>query len=165
MPWPTSETSTKRISANHHLCTELFIVSGECDSSLTITTTCLFYYRAVAKQITQEKRDRYWRRSEIYRHWLLDNIFKANGENSVTIMILPIEKGEPNYRDVDPPYVLCSHYTRITLLTKIIRLHHILHGFDPLNMSPMMRAPELTAIGDYFFPRPSEFYLQVVPSW
>ncbi|KAF4985542.1 hypothetical protein F66182_16918, partial [Fusarium sp. NRRL 66182] len=57
----------------------------------------------VAREITKEERDKYWRRSEIYRHWLLDNIFRVNDKNSVTIMILPIEKGKPNYRDADPP--------------------------------------------------------------
>jgi hypothetical protein len=70
--------------------------------------------RDTAKQISKEERDKYWRRSEIYRHWLLDNIFKAGDEDCVTIMILPIEQGQPNYRDVEPPYVLRSHPSTTT---------------------------------------------------
>jgi len=82
----------------------------------------------VAKTISVEERDiMYWRRSEIYRHWLLDKVFKADPKDSVTIMIFPIEVGKPNYRDSElPPY-------------------GILSGYASLNMSPMMRAPELTA--------------------
>lgn len=45
----------------------------------------------------------YWRRSEIYRHWLLDRVFKANTRNAITVMIFPIEAGKPNYRDAELP--------------------------------------------------------------
>ncbi|PGH19536.1 hypothetical protein AJ80_03871 [Polytolypa hystricis UAMH7299] len=82
----------------------------------------------VSKKISMEERNMYWRRSEIYRHWLLDKVFKADSKDSITIMIFPIEEGKPNYRDVEPaPF-------------------SILSGYSSLNMSPMMRAPELTII-------------------
>lgn len=48
----------------------------------------------------------YWRRSEIYRHWLLEKIFQANSNDSISIMVLSIEEGEPDYRDGDIPCVL-----------------------------------------------------------
>ncbi|KAF2240746.1 amidase [Trematosphaeria pertusa] len=85
----------------------------------------------VGKSISQEERDECWRRSEVYRHWLLGKVFKADSKDSITIMVLPIEAGEPNYRDAElPPYGLLS-------------------GYAALNMSPMMRAPEVTApVGD-----------------
>lgn len=85
----------------------------------------------VGKSITQEERDECWRRSEVYRHWLLERVFKADSKDCMTIMILPIEQGQPSYRDAElPPYSLLS-------------------GYAALNMSPMMRAPEVTApVGD-----------------
>ncbi|KAF2798542.1 amidase signature enzyme [Melanomma pulvis-pyrius CBS 109.77] len=85
----------------------------------------------VGKAISQDERDECWRRSEVYRHWLLEKVFKANSNDSMMIMILPIEQGQPNYRDAElPPYSLLS-------------------GYASLNMSPMMRAPEVTApVGD-----------------
>jgi hypothetical protein len=55
-----------------------------------------------------EERDMYWRRSEIYRHWLLDKVFKADYKDSITIMIFPIEVGKPNYRDAELPLVTHS---------------------------------------------------------
>ncbi|CAG8948401.1 unnamed protein product [Penicillium salamii] len=69
----------------------------------------------------------YWRRSEVYRHWLLEKIFRADSTDSISVMVFPIEEGEPNYRDGDiPPF-------------------SILSGYASLNMSPMMRGPEVTA--------------------
>jgi hypothetical protein len=55
-----------------------------------------------------EERDMYWRRSEIYRHWLLDKVFKADYKDSITIIIFPIEVGKPNYRDAELPLVTHS---------------------------------------------------------
>ncbi|KAJ4291680.1 hypothetical protein N0V90_009575 [Kalmusia sp. IMI 367209] len=87
----------------------------------------LLWQLEISKNITLEQRDHYWRRSEIYRKWLLDKVFDAENKEIVTIMVLPIELGLPNYRDaVPPPFAL-------------------LPGWAPLNMSPMARAPELTA--------------------
>ena len=31
----------------------------------------------------------YWRRSELYRHWLLVKVFEAGSEDCITIMIFP----------------------------------------------------------------------------
>ncbi|CAG9945990.1 unnamed protein product [Clonostachys rosea f. rosea IK726] len=82
----------------------------------------------VAKGISKEERDECWRRCQVYRKWLLSMIFSAESKDSIKIMVLPIEAGEPNYRDSpEPPYGL-------------------LNGYASLNMSPIMRAPEITAI-------------------
>ncbi|KAI1819342.1 amidase [Xylaria intraflava] len=78
--------------------------------------------------ISQEERDECWRRCEVYRLWLLDSIFKPTSQDGLTIMILPIEVGKPNYRDAREPR------------------YGILNGYDSLNLSPIMRAPEVTAI-------------------
>ncbi|KAK4145056.1 amidase [Dichotomopilus funicola] len=82
----------------------------------------------IAKKITKKERDFYWRRSETYRKWLLSNIFDASSQDTITVMVLPIMDGKPAYRDAElPPY-------------------YVLSGYSPLNMSPMMQAPEVTAI-------------------
>uniref|UniRef100_A0A8H7N2M7 Amidase domain-containing protein n=1 Tax=Bionectria ochroleuca TaxID=29856 RepID=A0A8H7N2M7_BIOOC len=82
----------------------------------------------VAKGISKEERDECWCRCQVYRKWLLSMIFSAESKDSIKIMVLPIEAGEPNYRDSpEPPYGL-------------------LNGYASLNMSPIMRAPEITAI-------------------
>ncbi|KAL1879270.1 hypothetical protein Daus18300_001849 [Diaporthe australafricana] len=83
--------------------------------------------RNVSKTISLEERDKYWRRSEIYRKWLLDRVFDADSKSVVTVMIFPIEAGKPKYREAELPPL------------------SILPGFASSNMSPMMRAPELTA--------------------
>ncbi len=57
----------------------------------------------MGKSISREDRDECWRRSEDYRHWLLEKVFTADIKDSVTIMILPIEVGKPNYRDAELP--------------------------------------------------------------
>ncbi|KAL8741429.1 MAG: hypothetical protein Q9190_005962 [Brigantiaea leucoxantha] len=57
----------------------------------------------VGKSISVEERNMYWRRSEIYRHWLLEKIFEEDSDEFTTIMIFPIEVGQPNYRESEPP--------------------------------------------------------------
>ncbi|RDW93964.1 uncharacterized protein DSM5745_01286 [Aspergillus mulundensis] len=91
----------------------------------------LIWQWEIGKSISQELRDESWRRSEVYRNWLLDSVFKPADKNTLTVMILPIEAGKPNYRDADlPPNGLLS-------------------GYAALNMSNMLRAPEVTApVGD-----------------
>lgn len=85
----------------------------------------------VGKAIPRKERDECWRRSELYRHWLLQNVFAADAKDSVTIMVLPIEEGKPSYRDTELPS------------------YGLLSGYAALNMSPMARAPEVTApVGD-----------------
>ncbi|KAI0485871.1 amidase [Xylaria cf. heliscus] len=83
----------------------------------------------LGKSISKEERDECWRRLEVYRLWLLDSVFKSGSEEGITIMVLPIEVGQPNYRDTKapPPYSL-------------------LNGYASLNLSPIMKAPEITAI-------------------
>ncbi|KAF2120079.1 amidase [Lophiotrema nucula] len=85
----------------------------------------------IAKTISKEERDECLRRCEVYREWLLEEVFKATSEDTITVMAFPIESGQPNYRDTPlPPYGNLS-------------------GFNPLHMSPIMRAPEVTApVGD-----------------
>jgi hypothetical protein len=58
--------------------------------------------RDVAITITLEERDKYWRRSEIYRKWLLNRVFEANS-STVSIMIFPIQSGQVEYREADIP--------------------------------------------------------------
>lgn len=53
------------------------------------------WFRNIAEQISVEERDSYWRRSGIYRHWLLDRVFKANSNDFITIMVFPTEVGNP----------------------------------------------------------------------
>ena len=60
--------------------------------------------RDIAKTISLEERNKYWHRSELYGHWLLDKVFRAEGPGTVRIMILPVETGQPNYREADIPY-------------------------------------------------------------
>ncbi|CAK7229734.1 hypothetical protein SCUCBS95973_007328 [Sporothrix curviconia] len=91
-------------------------------------------WEAVGKTISQEQRDALWRRSEIYRAWLgSSSVFDVDAAPDVlTVMALPIESGQPSYRDAPVPSYL-----------------PLLSGYAALNMSPMMRAPEVTApIGD-----------------
>ncbi|KAF2837175.1 amidase signature enzyme [Patellaria atrata CBS 101060] len=81
----------------------------------------LYYYYSYAN--TEEFRTLHYEkhgvpafaRSGTYRHWLLNRVFETSNENCTTIMIFSIEMGLPNYR------------------------------FNKLNMSPMVKAPELTA--------------------
>ncbi|KAI0393486.1 amidase [Xylariaceae sp. FL0594] len=82
----------------------------------------------LGKSISKEERDECWRRLEVYRKWLLKDVFQSTS-GVVTIMVLPIEVGQFNYRDTraPPPYSL-------------------LNGYSALNLSPIMKAPEVTAI-------------------
>lgn len=54
--------------------------------------------RAMADKITPEERDEGWERIYTYMKWLLENIF-ANG----AVLVLPVDEGNPNYRDAPPP--------------------------------------------------------------
>ncbi|KAI1058905.1 hypothetical protein LB507_004038 [Fusarium sp. FIESC RH6] len=86
-----------------------------------------FVHRDISKDITIEQRDYYWKRSETYRKWLCEKVLVADS-TVTTIMVFPIEVGEPNYRDTVPaPFAPLS-------------------GYASLNMSPIARAPEVTAI-------------------
>lgn len=102
--------------------------------------------RSVAKKISKPKRDFYWRRSEIYRKCLLEGVFDAGSPDCTTIMVLPIQDGHTNYRDVELPCVLCPGSLYSCFELTMMRLY-ILSGYFSLNMSPMMKAPEATAIG------------------
>ncbi|KAI1267252.1 amidase [Xylariaceae sp. FL1019] len=83
-----------------------------------------------ARDIREEKRDEYWVRLEEYRDFLREEIFKwGSSDTDFTIMVLPIGDGKPpdeRGAAVPPPEVLS--------------------GVSPLLMSPILRAPEITAI-------------------
>jgi hypothetical protein len=55
------------------------------------------------KDISKTMRDDCLDRCEVYRDWLLQNVFEADSEETITVMVLPIEHGKPNYRDSIPP--------------------------------------------------------------
>jgi hypothetical protein len=82
----------------------------------------------------------------VYKKWLLEKIFEIHSKDSVVIMVLPIEDGLPNYRDAAPPYVNAQiegfhanpNYSPFTLIS----------GYSPLNLSPIVGAPEVTAPGE-----------------
>lgn len=61
-------------------------------------------------------------------------------------MLLPIEVGQLNYRESEPPQVLIRIELSIPL-TPLIRPFGLFGGYAALNMSPMMRVPEVTAPG------------------
>ena len=58
-------------------------------------------YREVAKNVTDDQRDELMNRLHIYKSWALDHIFRVNDGGGV-LVVLPIENGEPNYRDAPP---------------------------------------------------------------
>lgn len=89
-------------------------------------------WEEIGKKVSKEQRDELWRRSEVYREWLGSKVFHNDDIDVLTVMVLPIESGQPNYRDAPlPPYL------------------PLLSGYSALNMSPMTRSPEVTApIGD-----------------
>lgn len=63
-------------------------------------------------------------RMEVYRQWLLDNIFYANGKE--TLIILPIANVAPNYRDEASPSPDNQS------------------AFDQLFLSPILGAPDIS---------------------
>jgi hypothetical protein len=56
----------------------------------------------LVKDIPQEECDQLLERLIIYRKWLLKDIFHAGDKSQSVIIILPIEDGQPNYRDAPP---------------------------------------------------------------
>lgn len=73
-----------------------FCVKGLLNKFTTILT---HGYRDVGKGVSKKQRDECWRRSEVYRCWMLDKVFETSNDGTVVIMPLPIEVGQPNYRD------------------------------------------------------------------
>lgn len=68
-----------------------------------ITVVLTHCYRDVGKGVSKEERDECWRRSELYRGWMLDKVFDTSNDGTVVVMPLPIEVGQPNYRDAPLP--------------------------------------------------------------
>ena len=109
----------------------LVVIEGVDAGKPPFVDRALLWQWDIGKAISQEERDECWRRSEVYRHWLMNRVFNADDKSIVTVMVLPIETGQPNYRDSELPG------------------YSLLSGYAALNMSPMMRAPEVTApVGD-----------------
>ncbi|KAF2189236.1 amidase signature enzyme, partial [Zopfia rhizophila CBS 207.26] len=79
---------------------------------------------SLGQTITLEKRNAEIQKLDSYRDWLLQEVFKTSIRQA--IMILPIDEPMPAYRDAQPaPSVLRN-------------------GDLPLNLSPIMGAPEVT---------------------
>lgn len=114
-----------------------------------------FLFRDAGKSISKEERDECWRRCDVYRLWLLDRVFKAESKERLRIMVLPIDSAVPSYRDAPEPYVPQSRQHDMRGFNGIHdSAYGLLNGHASLNMSPIMRAPEVTAIGidQYSFP-------------
>jgi hypothetical protein len=86
----------------------------------------LTHGRDVAKNVKDKQRDELLERLHNYKSWVLAHIFHAKSEGGA-LVVLPIENGQPNYRDPVPP------------------LFSLLSGFSPLYLSPIAVTPEVTA--------------------
>lgn len=60
----------------------------------------LTYCRGIGRLINEQQRDEAHNRFGVFRQWFLDHVLKTKKQHA--IMLLPIEKLEPRYRD-DPP--------------------------------------------------------------
>ncbi|KAF2110372.1 amidase signature domain-containing protein [Lophiotrema nucula] len=78
----------------------------------------------VGSEISQEQRDDAKKRTEVYKSWVMDNILEVDRET--TLVVLPIQDAEPNYRDVDPEMPFAQDV------------------WDPLWLSPVLGAPEIS---------------------
>ncbi|KAJ4380400.1 hypothetical protein N0V85_008759 [Neurospora sp. IMI 360204] len=54
----------------------------------------------LAKGMTQEERDRGFHQMDVYREWFNKTIL--SGKNSNALVMMPLEKMEPRYRDEVP---------------------------------------------------------------
>lgn len=61
--------------------------------------------RKIAQQVSQKERDELYDPLVKYKSWLLTEIFRSESEEA-TVMVLPIENGEPSYRDQVPPLAI-----------------------------------------------------------
>lgn len=53
-----------------------------------------------AEKVTPGERDEGWERIYTYKEWLLKNVF-----SEATVLILPIDEGNPSNREKVPPWV------------------------------------------------------------
>ncbi|KAG9251982.1 amidase [Emericellopsis atlantica] len=88
----------------------------------------------VARGMSKEERDECWRRCQVYRQWLLDRIFKVQRQGQLAYYGFPDQ----------------GRRTKLSRLTSAVSYslqpYGLLNGFASLNMSPIMQAPEITAI-------------------
>ena len=91
------------------------------------TSLILVLNRDAGSQITREQRDDAFRRTEVYKLWVLHHILKV--DNETALVVLPIKDAEPNYRDTDPGPPFAQEV------------------WDPLWLSPVLGAPEISVPG------------------
>ncbi|CAG9943032.1 unnamed protein product [Clonostachys rosea f. rosea IK726] len=85
--------------------------------------------RDIIKSISEEKLAECIRRCEVYRGWLLSKIFEADSEEKLKVMVIPGVEGKANCSGEPEP------------------LNDLLNGYASANMSAILQAPELAAIG------------------
>ncbi|PSK55838.1 hypothetical protein B9Z65_4716 [Elsinoe australis] len=78
-----------------------------------------------ARSVTDDQRNDFLHRLAVYQNWLLEHVLQASSSPDSVFVVLPIEDGKPSYRDTSPP------------------------GFNPLYMSTITGAPEITLPGKY----------------
>jgi hypothetical protein len=82
----------------------------------------------MGRLIDKSQNDRAWDRYNVYKNWFIKHIIKP--EEMKTIVVLPIEKLEPRYRDVPPEQPIEAP-----------------KGLSVLYLSPTLGAPELVVPG------------------
>ncbi|KAF2654218.1 amidase signature enzyme, partial [Lophiostoma macrostomum CBS 122681] len=78
----------------------------------------------VGSRITRDQRDHAFRRTQIYKSWVLDSILEVDKETA--LVVLPIKDAVPNYRDTDPGPPFAQDV------------------WDPLWLSSVLGAPEMS---------------------
>ncbi|CAH0023943.1 unnamed protein product [Clonostachys rhizophaga] len=87
--------------------------------------------RDIIKSISEEKLAECIRRCEVYRDWLLRKIFEADSEGRLKVMVIPGVEGKANCTTSGEPEPLSD----------------LLNGYASANMSAILQAPELAAVG------------------
>ncbi len=106
--WKVSLRGKRKDLAKHHSFTRLY--AGECNPPfLFINPVNSCAYLVISEQadkVTPEEREEGWERIYTYKKWLLKNVFSEG-----TLLILPIDEGQPSSRENAPPWVI--QYWRI----------------------------------------------------
>lgn len=132
----TSAATTKKRSEGHLMPLKLLDGCGGLPGhrSFHLEFTLLIYCRGIARLLNKSQRDEALKRFTTFRQWFIDEILQTKKQRA--IMILPIERLEPRYRD-KPPEIPSVPPTSINVLF----------------ISPTLGGPELTV--------PSMLYLAV----
>lgn len=133
----TSAATMKRRSEGHLMPLKLSDGCGGLSDlrSVHLELALLMHYRGIARLLNKAQRDEALKRFATFRQWFLDEIMQPEKQRAV--MILPIERLEPRYRD-KPPEIPSVPPTSINVLF----------------ISPTLGSPELTV--------PSMLYIQGV---